>query len=146
MLWGWGVDGNKKSDYKKSESQTMKFLNDNTDKLNNLAQEYLIDHNLESKKYKIVYLIAYRDIDDIHNEKLETVQFECGSQGMLGGQYWGLLYIPDNHYLGEKDLYIYNEHQEKGNGNNIFIRKKLKDNWFFYYDDYDGKININDVK
>ena len=26
------------------------------------------------------------------------------------------------------------------------IREKLKDNWYFYYDDYDGKVNIDKIR
>ncbi len=137
----FGLDDRKKFDYKESEKKTIEFLNDNIYELNNLAQKYLENHNLESQKYKMIQSIIYHK-----DEELEYVKFDYNSQGILGGQYWGLLYIPDNHYLGEKSLYIYNEYQEKGNGNNIFIRKKIKKNWFFYCDDYDGKINLNDAK
>ena len=27
-----------------------------------------------------------------------------------------------------------------------YIRQKIKDNWYFYYEDYDGKVNINKIK
>lgn len=138
----FGLDARKNFDYKESEKKTIEFLNDNIYELNNLAQKYLGNHNLESQKYKMIQSIIYHK-----DEELEYVQFEYNSQGMLGGQYWGLLYIPRNKYLGEDNLYIYDaKDSTSSTGNDIFIRKKIKKNWFFYYDDYDGKTNLNDVK
>ena len=60
---------------------------------------------------------------------------------MLGGQYYGLIYIKDKF----EELIIY-DGTKLENGNNIFIREKLKDNWYFYYDDYDGKVNIDKIR
>ena len=57
---------------------------------------------------------------------------------MLGGQYYGLIYSQNNH-----DGLIKNK--EIG-GNNIFIRQKITDNWYFYYDDYDGKVDVKKIK
>lgn len=140
----WQKEFNK-FDYNSSKKEAYEFLNDNIDRLDELAKNYLENHELESTKFKIVTYISYNETDGIRNKPLETVEFSCDSQGMLGGQYWGLLYIPANNYLGEKDLYIYDEHKEKGNGNNIFIREKLKENWFFFYDDYDGKVDTKRI-
>jgi len=137
----FGLDDRKKIDYKASEKKTIEFLNNNIYELNNLAQKYLKNHNLESQKYKMIQSIKYDKDEDV-----EYVQFEYNSQGILGAKDWGLLYIPDNHYLGKKDLYIYDEYQERGTGNNIVIRKKLKENWFFYYVDWDGDVKLSDVK
>lgn len=65
---------------------------------------------------------------------------------MLGGQDWGLLYIPSNNYISNKKTYIYDEKTIKGKGNNIFIRKKIDKCCFFYYNDWDGKTNIKNIK
>lgn len=40
-------------------------------------------------------------------------------------------------------IQIYDEKETTGEGNNIFIREKIKDNWYFYYDDYDGTVDIS---
>ena len=61
---------------------------------------------------------------------------------MLGGQYYGLIYIKEYN----DELIIYDEFKETGTGNNIFIRKKIKDNWYIYYDDFDGKVDIKKIK
>ena len=47
----FGLDARKNFDYKESEKKTIEFLNDNIYELNNLAQKYLGNHNLESQKY-----------------------------------------------------------------------------------------------
>ena len=41
---------------------------------------------------------------------------------MLGGQYYGLIYTKDS----KESLIVYDENEETKNGNNVFIRKKLK--------------------
>ena len=61
---------------------------------------------------------------------------------MLGGQYYGLIYAKES----KENLFIYDEKEETKQGNNVFIRQKIKDNWYFYYEDYDGKVNINKIK
>lgn len=68
------------------------------------------------------------------------------AQGFLGGQYYGLIYSKDENIYNGKDLFIYDENKETGEGNNIFIRKKILDNWFFYYNDWDGKVKIDNIK
>lgn len=133
-------------DYDSSKEKSTNFLNENIDELNELANYYLTNHNLESKEFKIVSSIRYSKTNGIDGKDMENVRFDIDSQGMLGGQYYGLLYIPENNYLGEEDLYIYDENAVKGNGNNIFIRKKIRDNWFFYYDDFDGNVDVKNIK
>lgn len=66
----------------------------------------------------------------VYNKKLENIIFECGYQGMLGGQAWGLLYVPKSEQLKE-NLYIYDEKKINKTGNNIFIRKRIRKNCFF---------------
>lgn len=132
--------------YEEALEEAITFLEDNEEELDELAKEYLENHEMKSKKFKIVNSINYSDTDGIKNERLENVVFDCKVQGILGGQSWGLLHIPSNEYLGEKELYIYDEKEFKSDGNNVFIRKKIKKNWFFYYDDWDGKVNLKKVK
>ncbi len=134
-----------KFDYQSSLTYARNFLNNNYESLNKLANEYLENHDLKTKKYKIVKSIRYSKTEYIYMKELENVIFECNYQGSLGGQSWGLLFIPNNKYLDSKKLFIYNE-KELNTGNNIFIRRKLKDNWFFYYDDWDGKVDLSKVK
>lgn len=124
-----------KFDYDIALKNSMKFLNENIDDLNKLALEYIETHDLESKRYKKVKSIYYSDYE------VEKVSFKIDSKGSaLGGQYYGLIYVPNGEYLGEDKLYIKNDKER------IFIRKKLKKNWFFYYDDYNGRVDLNKVK
>ena len=82
-----------------------------------------------------------RDDFDFKN-KTEYIKLDLDSQGMLGGQYYGLIYTKES----KEKLIIYDEKEETKKGNNVFIRQKIKDNWYFYYEDYDGKVNINKIK
>lgn len=124
-----------KFDYDSALKDSRKFLNENIDDLNKLALEYIETHDLESKRYKKVKSIYYSDYE------VEKVSFKIDSKGSaLGGQYYGLIYVPNGEYLGEDKLYIKND---KGR---IFIRKRLEKNWFFYYDDYNGRVDLNKVK
>ena len=66
------------------------------------------------------------------------VQFDIGEQGMLGGQYWALVYTQDGKFHDETDSYIY----EEVDGNNIWKAEKLNEHWWFLWIDYDGTIII----
>jgi len=133
-----------------------KFLSNNIDDLTQIANRVLSTKSVERDvKIKgvfrpIRYISYYNGTNypeyyDMAKE--EYVSIDLDAQGMLGGQYWGLLYIPENSYHGEEDIYIWDEKKERGEGNNIMIRGKLRDNWFFYYDDYDGFIEyIDEIK
>jgi|GEM_PF-1058458 len=63
-----------------------------------------------------------------------VVCFGIGSQGMLGGQYWDLVYSADGTLFGSEDVYVYTEPE----GNNIIKALRLRDNWWFRWTDYDG--------
>lgn len=120
----------KLSDFDKAKKDAINFLNNNITELQSISNEILESKN--SKKYKNKIYTNYKN----SGEK-EYIQFDIDSQGMLGGQYWGIIYSPNDDLLGEETRFIYNEQEETGKGNNIFIKEKIKDNWYFYYDDYD---------
>ncbi len=65
----------------------------------------------------------------------DFVRFYVGSQGMLGGQYWDLIYTKDGVFYGESEKYLY---EEAGDGNNIIRAEKLDEHWWFLWSDYDG--------
>ncbi len=85
-------------------------------------------------EYKKAYEIKY-------DENEEAVNFEIGSQGMLGGQYWRLVYTEKGNYRGETEKYTY---YEEG-GNNIAFAEKLNENWYFYWIDYDGREDLSNI-
>lgn len=62
------------------------------------------------------------------------VKFDIGAQGMLGGQYWELVYTEDGNLYGESKSYFY----EETGGNNIIKAEKLDNCWWFLWTDYDG--------
>ena len=61
---------------------------------------------------------------------------------MLGGQNYGIIYSK----IDDEDFIVYDQKKVIGEGNNIFIREKLYDNWYFYYNDWDGEIDVNKIK
>ena len=62
------------------------------------------------------------------------VCFSIGSQGMLGGQYWELIYTTDGTYAGETTQFRY----EEPDGNNIVRAEHLTGNWWYRWTDYDS--------
>lgn len=127
--------------YTDAKSNSEKFFNSNKSELNRIVKKVI---NSKSEKvneeYKIdgVRYISY-DIEKGY------ITFDMDCQGVLGGQYWGLIYSISNRYENEEELYIYDQNQKTTSGDNIFIREKIKDHWFFYYDDYNGKVDVKDI-
>ena len=62
------------------------------------------------------------------------VKFDIDAQGMLGGQYWELVYTQDGTFYGESESYQY----EETSGNNIMRAEKLDEHWWYLWTDYDG--------
>lgn len=128
-----------KFDYDKAKKITIKYLNKNEEQLKKIAEElYENKSSIENPLENARYVGYYYDYRLNYESKEEYVKFDIDAQGMLGGQYYGLIYSKNNY-----DELIKNK--EIG-GNNIFIRQKIKDNWYFYYDDYDGKVDVKKIK
>ena len=128
-----------KFNYKSAKETTIRYLNTNEKELKKVVDElYKNKSSVEKPLKKIIYAAYY--YDDYFNFKNEEeyIKLDIDAQGMLGGQYYGLIYSKNNNedLIKNKELH----------GNNIFIRQKIKDNWYFYYNDYDGKVNINKIK
>lgn len=62
------------------------------------------------------------------------VIFDIDAQGMLGGQYWDLVYTKDGTFYGESETYLYKE----TNGNNVVRAEKINEHWWYLWTDYDG--------
>lgn len=58
----------------------------------------------------------------------------------------GIIYCPSDDLIDNNYIEIYDENAETNSGNNIFIKERIKENWYFYYDDYDGKIDIKEFE
>lgn len=128
-----------KFNYDKALKTTIKYLNKNENELKKIVDELYINREPIQKPYKSISYASYNDDGGLNQEYIE---FDMDAQGMLGGQYYGLIYSKKD----DEDLIIYDEFKETGKGNNIFIRQKIKDNWYFYYDDYDGKVDVDKIR
>ncbi len=138
LLLFLGFHAMQPKDYTQAKKETVRFLNRNKADLQRIAVETLSDKPNRSRTYKkITYF--YRQSDG-----KSYVQFDIDAQGMIGGQYWGILYCPTDDLINGS-IEIYDEFAETGEGNNIFIKEKIADKWYFYYDDYDGTVDTNTV-
>jgi len=54
-------------------------------------------------------------------------------QGMLGGQYWSLVYTASGFYRGESETYY-----EVWDGNNIIKAELIDGHWWYLWEDYDA--------
>lgn len=137
-----------KFDFNSAKEETILYLKENKKELENIADELYKSKATRNNPYKNISYASYHNYPKNNNslENTEYIIFDLDSQGMLGGQYYGLIYSKNKNIYNGNSLTIYDENKETGNGNNIEIRKKIDDNWFFYYDDYDGKVQINSIK
>lgn len=124
--------------YQSSKEIVTTFLNKNKKELEKIADE--VQKSKVSKKdpLKNISYVSYYDE--------EYIQFNMDAQGMLGGQYYGLIYSINDNITNNEKIKIYDEYKETGSGNNIIIREKICDNWYFYYEDYDGKVDTSKIK
>ena len=130
-------------DYETAKTKAEKYLNKNEKQLTQLVNELYESKTSRKDSTKGISYASYENSDDFDfKNKTEYIKIELDSQGMLGGQYYGLIYTKES----KENLFIYDEKEETKQGNNVFIRQKIKDNWYFYYEDYDGKVNINKIK
>ena len=121
--------------YQSAKDFSESFLKHNQEELEDIAQDILKAKKTSISEYKKAYEIKY-------DEHEEAVNFEIGSQGLLGGQYWRLVYTEKGNYRGETDKYTYYEED----GNNIAFAEKLNENWYFYWIDYDGREDLSNIK
>ena len=128
-----------KFNYDKAQQTTIKYLNKNENELKKIVNKLYINREPIQKPYKSISYASYNDGGGLNQE---YIKFDMDAQGMLGGQYYGLIYSKKD----DEDLIIYDEFKETGKENNIFIRQKIKDNWYFYYDDYDGKVDVDKIR
>ena len=125
--------------YNTAKKITIKYLEHNEEQLEKIVNElYENKSSITDLNENITHAGYYNSNNFNFKNNEEYIKFEIDSQGMLGGQYYGLIYSINNN----EELII----KEKVNGNNTFIRQKIKDNWYFYYDDYDGKVDTKKIQ
>lgn len=126
-------------DYEKAKKTAIKYLNKNEEQLKIIVDELYENKSKIENPIENVRRAGYYNSNNFNfKNDAEYIKFDIDAQGMLGGQYYGIIYSKNNEEKLIKNKEIH--------GNNIFIRQKIKDNWYFYYDDYDGKVNINKIK
>ena len=74
------------------------------------------------------------DYDYIGYPDVGYVVFSIDAQGMLGGQYWELVYTQDGTYYNQTETY----QREETSGNNVTKAERLDDHWWYVWTDYDG--------
>lgn len=126
------------SDYEKARKETFHFLEKNITELEMISKECLYEKNRKTDEFK------NKEYYFVKKGEKEYAVINIDAQGMLGGQYCDLIYCEDD-YLDGNTIDIYDEYKETGSGNNIFIVEKIKDNWYFSYQDWDGKVDITEV-
>lgn len=137
----WNKENNR-FDYNKAKQIAVKYLNNNEEQLKTIAEELYESKGSKENPIENVKSARYDFFSHFNfKENKEYIIFDIDAQGITGGQSYGIIYSKNNN----EDLIIYDEIERK-TGNNIFIRKKIKDNWYFYYDDYDGKVDIDKIR
>lgn len=128
----------KQTHYEKVKKESVEFLKKNYSELVKLSEELILEKSEKSVEYQGT-TIGYEYWEDT-----ECVEIRIGAQGFLGGQYWGLIYSPNDDYLDGETIKIYNQYIT-GSGNNIFVYEKIKKKWYFFYEDYDGTIDLIEI-
>lgn len=131
--------------YSEAEKYSINYLNSDTEQLTKIAKKVIKEKSSDSVSTKI------KDIQSIHYgggnfmTNGNYVTFTFYDNGFYHDVDWGLIYSPANNFAGEDELYTYDESINDSEGNNVYVRKKIKDNWFFYYNDYDGDTKLNEI-
>ncbi len=142
----WEKDFNK-FNYNSAKKETTQYLKENRKELESIASDLYKSKSSKKRPCKYISYSSYKNRAEFSFlKKSEYIQFDMDAQGFLGGQYYGLIYSQDKNIYDGKDLFIYDENKETDDGNNIFIREKISDNWFYYYNDFDGKVDTNKIK
>ena len=139
----WNLKSNK-FNYNSAKIKTIDYFNSNEKELNELVEKILKNKISIRKPYKgIIYASYCSPNDNKCKTSKEEIDLQLDYQGIgLGGQDYGIIYCKEY----DSDLIIYDEKKERGIGNNIEIKQRIKDNWFFHYTDWDGKIDIDKIK
>lgn len=122
----FAFQGSKPKTYSTAKRQSIRVLDAHQSQMEELAVNALKSEESTPSKF--------RDYSYHCNQNENYVQFDVDAQGMLGGQYWALIYTQDGTYYGETEVYRYDE----TSGNNIVKAEKLNEHWWFQWIDYDG--------
>ncbi len=112
--------------YSTARATCERFLKKNYEDMQEIAVELLRDGEDAWGHYKDRYCG--------YIPEWNAVKFEIDGQGMLGGQYWDLIYTADGVLFGESEEYF----DEESDGNNIYKAERLDEHWWYFWTDYDG--------
>jgi len=112
--------------YGSAKKECEKVLDKYQIEMRKIAIDSLKSGKNASGEYKEYYYSCYPDEG--------FVKFDIDAQGMLGGQYWELVYTQDGTFYDETESYL----QKETNGNNIVRAEKINEHWWYLWTDYDG--------
>lgn len=112
--------------YSTAKKECERFLRRNYEELEAVALDLISDGEGACGYYKGYYCSYVPEWD--------AVLLELGGQGMLGGQYWDLIYTRDGIFLGQTE----EDFWEEPDGNNISKAERLDEHWWYLWSDYDG--------
>ncbi len=143
-----------KFDYNSSKKSATSFLRENKSELEKIGKNVYKNRKCVDKPYKNISTVCFdsfkSDYFKDNNMEIygkEYATFSMEAQGIVsGGQYYGLIYSLADDLIDDRKIQIYDEYKITGDGNNIFIKEKISKNWYFYYDDYDGKVNLENIR
>lgn len=111
--------------YSTAKEECENFLNRYQAEMEQIATEALQSEQECSGEFRKHFYRSYKD---------GYVSFDIDAQGMLGGQYWELVYTKDGKFGTETETFLHTE----PNGNNIVRAEKINDHWWYHWTDYDG--------
>lgn len=135
----------KKYNYDSLKEETIEYLNDNNKELQENCNNVLKEKPHSCREHNdLIYCYGTDD-------KVSVMFYKYGkykdNKNYVGEQDWGLEYSKKD-LLNGKNIYVWNEYRETGHGNNIIVKTRIKDNWYFYYIDYNYEKNdvISDIQ
>ncbi len=134
--------------FSQAKEQTVKFFEKNQNDFETAKDTILTAKSADDVSIKNISYISFDTV-----ETSDMITFDYDAQGMLGGQYWGIVFSSDDIPGIDNSIPTLTESETKGiyyweesDGNNIFAMERITENWFFYYFDYDGHLNISDFR
>ena len=133
----------KKTDYKEAKSTSVK-LYEKREKEFHSARDAL-EKNLSADDIKIAG-VEEIFMDNGTDNYTRIICFCIGTQGLTGGQYWGLYYTSNDKPADPFGLkeefqngpYAESYYYSKPDEHIFYATEKIEEYWYFYYMDYDG--------
>lgn len=130
----------KRCTYDMAKDETLKYLEEKTVEIEKLSKEYLQEKNPKCKQNdELLYCYG-----KYHNKEIITISLSNNyyklDNNYIGENEWGIIYSL-NDLLDNKNISIIQPENE----NYIFVKEKMQEHIYFYYDDYDGLVDIKEL-